>query len=269
VTGRPLRIAQLGDIHFGSEDKAAILATRDIINHCDVDGVAICGDITQNGAKAEFEAAASWVSGLQPPCIIVPGNHDTPMFGLAQRILRPWSRFNKVFKPYSRPLLFDEIGLAPLNTARGWQVRGNWAEGRVGLSEMRTALAHVVSKPVSILVCHHPLFDHQDAALKTATSRGEEAEEVLTAMGVSLVLTGHVHAPSVVRRSINDRNYVAIGTGTLSCRTRTTKASFNLIDVSPTMLRVVAVAPQYTPSGHQSDRMNGQTLYDGPLFQSE
>lgn len=260
-----MRIAQLADIHFGSEDAGAIRVAREIINACGVDIVAICGDITQNGAKEEFAAARAWVDQLLPHKIVVPGNHDTPMFGLPQRVLRPWSRFQRAFGQLNAPILTQNIGFAPLNSARGWQMRANWAEGSIRLKSLASSLKLIEAAKVQIIVCHHPFAQLDEAPLETATTRGMRGEELLSARRGRILLTGHVHAPSVNVRQMQGGDYIAIATGTLSTRLRGQKPAFNLIDVEPQHLRVLSVDVGQPWSAQNANEMRGEILFDGPI----
>ncbi len=59
-----LRLAHLSDIHFGGENKDAVAAAAGWIVAHRPDLTVITGDITREGAPAEFAAARAWVDGL-------------------------------------------------------------------------------------------------------------------------------------------------------------------------------------------------------------
>ena len=82
-------IAQIADIHFGAEDDSAIADAEACIKEARPDMLVVCGDLTQRGRTREFDAAADWLDRFDLPKLIVPGNHDTPMFNLAARAAEP------------------------------------------------------------------------------------------------------------------------------------------------------------------------------------
>src|ERR687896_2204114 len=79
----PLRIAQVSDIHCG-EITFDAKATQEIveeINRMAPDIVVVAGDLTAAGYAWEFEEAARWLESLEPPMIVIPGNHDSRNVG--------------------------------------------------------------------------------------------------------------------------------------------------------------------------------------------
>lgn len=122
-------------------------------------------------------------------------------------------------------LQVGSVSIDGLNTARGWQARSNWAEGSVRLDH----LAEIVSRDapadsLRMLACHHPFRSPTDAPLRTRTRRGALASEMLAGSDISVLLTGHVHAPHAELIGEATGNYIAISAGTLSTRFRPSTA---------------------------------------------
>lgn len=224
-------IAQISDIHFGAEDEGAIEAAASCIRQAGADMLVVCGDLTQRGRAREFEAAAAWLDGFDMPKLIVPGNHDTPMFNLAARAANPFGRFDKLFARHFEVVEAGEAIAVGLNTARGWQVRRNWAEGTVDLEDLDEAIIRAAESDarLKMIACHHPFHSLPGAPLRTRTRRGRRASDKLAASHVQVLLTGHVHTPSVTLRERANGCYLAVSSGTLSVRLRAEPPSFNLI----------------------------------------
>ena len=217
-----MRIVQLADLHFGAEDARAIEAATDSVSQLAPDVVVVSGDMTQRGKHREFEMARKWIDSLDRPCLIVPGNHDTPLFNLVSRASSPFQRHDHYFDSYASMLRVDDVRIDGLNTARGWQARSNWAEGSVRLRHLANILNRdVVSDTIRVLACHHPFRSPKDAPLRTRTRRGAAASEMLAESDVVVLLTGH-----------------AISAGTLSTRLRSAPPAFNSLDITPTSVSV-------------------------------
>jgi 3',5'-cyclic AMP phosphodiesterase CpdA len=80
---KPVLIAQLSDLHIGSDWEAVdpvpclervIAAVRGLPNP--VDGVVVTGDVAGNGRDEEYEIARELLAGLDVPVHVLPGNHD-------------------------------------------------------------------------------------------------------------------------------------------------------------------------------------------------
>jgi 3',5'-cyclic AMP phosphodiesterase CpdA len=228
-----MRIVQLADLHFGAEDARAMDAAAARIGDLQPDVIVVSGDMTQRGRHDEFAAARVWIDALSRPTLIVPGNHDTPLINLVARASRPFQRHRDYFDHYAPSQSIGDIRIDGLNTARGWQVRSNWAEGSVRLAHLKDILGvHAGEDTIRILACHHPFRSPKDAPLRTRTRRGAAASEMLAASKISVLLTGHVHTPHAELIEEATGSYLAITAGTLSTRLRSAPAAFNSLDIS-------------------------------------
>ena len=229
-----VRIIQLADIHFGTEDPAALQAFESVYEALEPHAMAVCGDLTQRGKRSEFRAARDWLEGFSVPKLVVAGNHDTPLLNLYERVVSPFERHDRYFDDHTGPLEIGDTMLTGMNTARGWQTRSNWAEGSVNLDDLEEAITPIdeACPQTGLLVCHHPFVSPPDAPMRTATRRGKRASRRLARSPVNFLLTGHVHTPSVTQVGSGNAGYVAVSAGTLSTRLRTSPASFNLIDLT-------------------------------------
>lgn len=74
-TGRELRIAAVGDIHFdGSRHGTLRELFADIEKAADI--LSLCGDLTTHGAPEQMKAFVDELAGLDIPIVAVLGNHD-------------------------------------------------------------------------------------------------------------------------------------------------------------------------------------------------
>jgi len=241
----PLRLIQLSDIHFGAEDTAAVEATAQYLGATPFDLLLVTGDITQLGHHAEFKSAKDWLASLPGPRIATPGNHDTPWFGLIERVFAPFQRYQRAIGPTESQ--FTRAGLAvwALNSARGWQVRLNWSKGEVNRLQTRRAIRHMPSAApdmTRVLMCHHPLIEIPDEPITSRVRGGRRAARKFAEAGFDLVVTGHLHKPFVHALPFGDGLSYAVGASTLSLRERGAPPGFNVIEIDGDRLSVVAMA---------------------------
>lgn len=239
-------ILQFADIHFGVEDEAALGKLAATIERLKPDVSVICGDITQNGSVEEFENAALWINTLPGPKLICAGNHDTPMFGLWQRLTRPFARYNKYIAPLSQHVFEDEnVVIQSMNSARGWQMGLDWSLGVVDLPELDRKIADFQSRPpdkLRFLNVHHPFVYPPEAPLQKTTRNGPEALRRLADGQCDGVLSGHVHIPFVVEREPGGSDLLSISAGTLSTRRRGNPAAFNHIAIDAEEIAITMIA---------------------------
>jgi 3',5'-cyclic AMP phosphodiesterase CpdA len=238
------RIIQLSDPHFGGEDKPAVEAATAYVLAQPPDLILVTGDLTLNGLPSEFEAAAAWLARLPSPLLATPGNHDTPYWNLALRALTPFARYRRyIGSPDGESVTTAKVAARTINTARGAQPRPDWSKGAISLEQCEEAVQDLAASPeaVRIVACHHPLVEAVDAPVSGGVHRGEKAAKLLSAGGVDLILTGHVHNPFASPLGHGDRLTYAVGAGTLSLRLRGTPAGFNCIDVDEEAITVTAM----------------------------
>src|SRR5688500_6179935 len=85
-------LVHLSDLHFGRIDPSVIDPLRRAVLGVQPDLIAISGDFTQRAKPVEFRAARAFLDSLQPPKLLVPGNHDVPLWNAAARFLTPLAR---------------------------------------------------------------------------------------------------------------------------------------------------------------------------------
>lgn len=235
------RILHLADLHFGAEDQTALDVAAQAIQDDPPDLLVVAGDLTQRGAPDEFEAACRWLEAQPVATISVPGNHDTPLLNMVDRVKRPFDRYHTTLGHIPSRHAGNGLYVAGFNTARGWQARRNWAEGSVRLDDLAALIddAPQAEGSLAALVCHHPFIAPPGAPLRVATRRGRRADAQVAESPVELLLTGHVHVPSVVLRNTGRGTYVCATAGTLSQRTRNEPPGFNEIIVTDDQLQII------------------------------
>ncbi|MGD0565613.1 MAG: metallophosphoesterase, partial [Roseiarcus sp.] len=88
-------IAHLSDLHFGRLDRAIPPALIAAIDAAEPDVVVLSGDLTQRARRREFDDAREFLDDLPSPQIVVPGNHDVPLYNVVARTLTPLARYRR------------------------------------------------------------------------------------------------------------------------------------------------------------------------------
>ncbi|MDB5595899.1 MAG: metallophosphoesterase, partial [Hyphomicrobiales bacterium] len=180
---------------------------------------------------------------LQAPVLVVPGNHDVPLYDVSSRWLRPLAKFRRIIGDDLQPsFVDDEIAVVGINTARSL----TWKNGRINERQMGHCcelLSEAPAKAARIVVTHHP-FDLPLAAHGEAVvGRAAMAMSRLIDCGVDIVLSGHLHirhtGSSATRYHSSGRPILLVQAGTAtSTRQRGELNSCNLLRIGPDSISV-------------------------------
>jgi len=89
------------------------------INGLSPDLVVVSGDLTQRARRSQFLQAAAFLTSLAPPVLVVPGNHDVPMFNIPARLLSPFDGYRQYIAEDLEPVFEDsELLVVGLNSVR-------------------------------------------------------------------------------------------------------------------------------------------------------
>jgi 3',5'-cyclic AMP phosphodiesterase CpdA len=232
-------ILHFSDIHFGGPQAPnwadAMLSQ---IERIQPTVVAISGDLTQRARTAQFQAARRFLDRISSPLIVVPGNHDVPLWNVFDRFMSPREKYRRWITDDLNPVYMDdEIVVMGIDTTRSFTIKG----GHIGSDDLRAVQARIcaLSEDVlKVLVGHHPLvqppgFEHEDVV-----GGVDRALKLFAQCGVDMVLTGHLHQSHVTSAG----NILLVQAGTAaSLRGRgeeVMKNSFNLIEVTRPEIRV-------------------------------
>ncbi len=190
-------IAHISDVHFGRHDPGITDALLDQIHQMQPDLVVLSGDLTQRARTNEFVQARHFLDRIGRPLLIVPGNHDIPLYNVVHRFVSPLWKYRRHIPcglEGNDWYADDELAVLGINTARSLTFKS----GRVSLNQMaliRRAFAHVPEAAWRILVTHHPIAGaHGEPKIELA-GRSPLALRAIADAGVHLLLSGHHHRP--------------------------------------------------------------------------
>src|SRR6185503_12471780 len=107
-TGRPRleamrTIAHISDVHFGRTDPAVVEGLIKDLSEREPSLLVVSGDFTQRARERQYAAAAAFLKRLPAPQLVVPGNHDIPLFDIVRRFFFPLARYRRHITADLRP----------------------------------------------------------------------------------------------------------------------------------------------------------------------
>ena len=190
-------LVHLSDLHTGRVDPRVADALTRTINGIKPNLIVFSGDLTQRATRTQFREARAFLDALQAPLLVIPGNHDVPLWNVARRFVMPLERYKRYITTDLAPVVEDdEMIVVGVNTARSLA----WGEGRINKWQVDAILTRLDAAPrdvIRIIVTHHP-FDlppgvHQGRLL----GRARMAMARFAAAGADLFLSGHLHLSHV------------------------------------------------------------------------
>src|ERR1700676_1865719 len=229
-------LAHLSDLHFGRLDRATVRALIATVTEAKPDIVVVSGDLTQRATEREFQEARQFLEALPSPQIVVPGNHDVPLYNVLARALKPLRNYQRYISKDLEPFYSDdEITIVGINTARSLALKN----GRINRQQVARSCARLEAcgeNRTRVIVSHHPFDLPETHELHGLIGRAHMAMAGFARCRVDLILSGHLHlsytGESAPRYKIPGHSALVIHAGTAtSTRARGELNSFNIIQV--------------------------------------
>jgi 3',5'-cyclic AMP phosphodiesterase CpdA len=227
-------LVHLSDIHFGRIDQSILGPLIETVHEVKPDVVAVSGDLTQRARSAQFMEARAFLDQLPKPQIVVPGNHDVPLYNVFARFLTPLEKYRRHIGNDLQPFYADsEMIVLGVNTARSLTFKG----GRINETQvawLRERLCELDDRVVKIVVSHHPFDVPEGFDSRALVGRARMAIGAIAECGADLFLAGHLHightGPTAKRYKISGYSALVVQAGTAtSTRGRGEVNSFNVI----------------------------------------
>ena len=236
-------LVHLSDVHFGRTDDAVVAAIVPMVHSLTPDVVVVSGDLTQRAKPDQFRAARAFLDQLPKPQVVVPGNHDIPLYNVFQRFLQPLTKYRRFIDRELEPFYADtEIAVAGVNTARSLTFK----DGRINEEQMQRLhdrLAPLPDHMTKFVVTHHPFEVPEGVHDDQLVGRSREAMQIFLKAGADVLLSGHLHtthiATTAKRYPVDGRAALVVQAGTAtSTRGRGETNSFNRIRSDGDLLHV-------------------------------
>jgi len=229
-------IVHISDIHFGEIDYAVVKRLKEKIGEINPHLTVVSGDLTQRAKSAQFVEARAFLDALPKPQIVVPGNHDVPLYNVYDRFLHPLDKYKKFITDDLQPFYADEeIAVIGINTARSLTIKDGRVNGKQ-VAAIQSRMRGLGDEMLKVIVTHHP-FDLPEGYDKDAiVGRAEMAIREITKSGADVFLAGHIHVSHIGHTATRyklgaGRNALVVQAGTAtSTRGRGEANSFNVLE---------------------------------------
>ena len=245
------KILHISDLHFGPPYLPEVgEALHRVVPDIGPDVIVVSGDLSQRAKRQQFEDARHFLDRfLNVPMLVIPGNHDVPLYRIGERLFRPHELYRELITPELNPVLkLGEMVLVGLDSTSPHRAISN---GRVHADQLEhcervfSTVPHEVAK---IVVAHHH-FAPGPGSLRDKTMPGaRRAIDCFVDQGVEMILGGHLHH-SYIGNSLDffpgyhrDRGIIIVQCGTTtSSRGRGRERNENTFNVIGIGLRMLTV----------------------------
>jgi 3',5'-cyclic AMP phosphodiesterase CpdA len=188
-------LMQISDLHAGppfNRQVAEMVARQ--AHDLRPDLLVIAGDFVQRAIfRGQWRIISDYIKTLPQPQLVVPGNHDVPLFDGFSRLFDPLRYYARYISREVNPV-FEQPGLVVVggNSAHGLTIDGGYVNRK-----QRDTLEQIFSRygpdTCKVLVMHHPLVDPPGGSRKSKMNNAKTVMHLLERLGVDLYLCGHIH----------------------------------------------------------------------------
>ena len=214
------------------------------------DAMVVSGDLTQRAKRYQFKEARQFFDRMGDlPMLVIPGNHDVPLWRIFERLFKPHALYCEIITPDLNPVL--RVGNVVLVGLDSTAPRHSIANGRIYPHQLRhceETFAAVPKDMTRIVVAHHHFAPGHDRVFDIAMPGARRAIDCFVEQKVEMILGGHLHR-SYIGNSLDffpghhrDRGVIIVQCGTTTSsrgkgRERD-ENTFNLIEAGSQTLTV-------------------------------
>lgn len=213
-------IIHISDPHYGTEDKSIADELINEINTRKPDLVIVSGDLTQRAFDKQFKKADRLLKSINSPKVVIPGNHDIPLFNLFQRFYRPFKKYQKFISEDIYPeFISDEMAIVGVNSCTPFRSQ----TGRIkdyDIDYLKNFFAKIDPIKVRGVVVHHNIFPFEGMKKNTSLVNADTFLSAMSKCGVDLIFAGHLHKSlaHTYTEAGTDNNLVVLQAGTCISR---------------------------------------------------
>lgn len=209
--------------------------------------IVVSGDFVQRAdIGRQWKTIRAFLEQLPKPQLVVPGNHDVPLYNLVARLTNPLSVYCREISADLNPV-FARPGLVVVGgaSAHGWTIES----GKVSRQQIQAMQAAFTAQPKGtcrVAVLHHHVINPPGCEGRIKIYDSDRIVRLLDQWDVDLLLCGHVHV-SYIGTTMDVRP--DLRRGTIICQSGTTtsrrgkarergKNSYNVIEIEDHAIQI-------------------------------
>ena len=246
-----MNVLHISDLHLGPPYVPIVGKSLLRIAHTlEVDAIVVSGDLTQRAKRDQFVAARAFLDELPDrPMLVVPGNHDVPLYRVGERLANPHALYCEYISPKLNSLM--KLNGAVFVGLDSTAPRTSISNGRLHPGQLefcQEGFAEAPPDAARIVVAHHHFAPAPDYLRDQTMPKAKRAMARFIDLGVEMILGGHLHR-AYIGNSLDfypgnhrDRGIVIVQCGTTTSRRgrgrEREKNSFNLISIDGDMFHI-------------------------------
>ncbi len=246
-----VRILHVSDLHFGPPYLPKVgEALLRIAPTLEAHAIVVSGDLTQRAKAEQFEAARKFIDQLPPlPRMVVPGNHDVPLYRVWERVSTPHALYQKYITEDLNPVMqIPHAILVGIDSTSPYTALSNGRITQEQLDRCVTMFKETPNGAARIVVAHHHFAPAPDNLRDSRMQRAERAMRQFDELKVDLIMGGHLHR-AYIGNSLDfypgldrDRGIIICQSGTTTSRRgrgrEREKNSFNIVEIGRKTIQI-------------------------------
>ncbi len=282
-----LTLLHISDLHFGPPYLPVVgEAVLRLAPRLRPDVVVVSGDLTQRAKPEQFAAARDYLKQLPDvPQVVVPGNHDIPLYRVVERLTDPLGQYRRhISEQTDRVWKLDGAVLVALDSTSPFRAISNGRIHKDQLDFVAEALRDAPEGAARIVVAHHHFVPAPDYESDSTMPKAKRALNLFLELGVDLILGGHLHRAyigntlDIYAGRRRERGIIVVQCGTTTSRRgrgrEREKNTLNLIKVGEHMLRVThymyfSELGEFAPVSRHIFARHGRPFTEGTMHEAD
>jgi len=190
-------LLHLSDLHFGTEQSVVTEALEALCHTLPLEAIAISGDLTQRARRVQFQAFFDFFNAMHVPWIVVPGNHDIPLYHLPKRMFNPFGHYETIFGATEKVLETKHFHLVGVNSVSPkHHTRGRLTPAQIEETAQRLEAGSAGKH--RIILSHQPFRVLRAYQVRDIPILAKVAAQRWADSGLDAMLHGHFHVPVVM-----------------------------------------------------------------------
>jgi 3',5'-cyclic AMP phosphodiesterase CpdA len=189
-------LLHISDLHFGPPYHPEVgESLQQFAAELGPDVVVASGDFTQRATEEQFREARAYLDRLpRVPLVVVPGNHDVPLYRVQERIFSPYASYKRyISEELDTVTHLPGVVIVALNSTAPLRAVVNGRIHRWQIEFARRTFEGVPEGTQRVVVAHHHFAPPPDWEGANVMPQAKRALDAFTEMKVDLLLGGHLH----------------------------------------------------------------------------